>query len=79
LIELADNVQTYFREFVLEEVKEKREEMFDGELFTKQRRKATDLGGKSCPDVLRRILTQVSDTRNDSEEDHLFLEQFRES
>lgn len=78
LVELADDVQTYFRELVLEEVEEKWQKVLDGVLLSEQRREATDLGGESCPDVLRCILAQVSDTRNDPEQDHLFLEQFRE-
>lgn len=78
LIEFANDVQTYFREFVLEKVEEKRKKVFDGVLFPKQRSKTADLGGKSSSDMLRRVLTQVSYTWNDPEEDYLFLEQFRE-
>jgi hypothetical protein len=52
LIEFADDVQTDLWELVLEEVEEKREEVFDGELLSEQRCEATDLGGKSRPDVL---------------------------
>lgn len=52
LIKFADDVQTDFRELVLEEVEEKREKVFNGGLFPKQRCEATDLGGKSRPDML---------------------------
>jgi hypothetical protein len=52
LVEFADDVQTYFRELVLEEVEEKRKKVFDGVLFSEQRCKATDLGGKSRSDML---------------------------
>lgn len=62
LIEFADNVQTYFRELILQKVEEKREQVFNSGLFPEQRSKATDLGGKGRPDVLRRILTQIPDT-----------------
>ena len=79
LIEFADNIQTNLRELVFEEVEEKRQEVFDGGLLPQERCEATDLCGESRPDVLRRILTQVSHTWNDPEENHLFLEQFRET
>ena len=52
LIEFADDVQTDLWELILEEVKEKWEEVFDGELLPEQWREATDLGGKGRPDVL---------------------------
>jgi hypothetical protein len=76
LIEFADDIQAYFRELVFKKVEEKRKKVFDSELFTKQWREATDLGGKSRPDVLRSILAQVSNAWHDTEENHLFLEHF---
>ena len=79
LIEFADNIQTNLRELILEEVEEKRQKVFDGGLLPQERCEATDLCGEGRPDVLRRILTQVPHTWNDPEEDHLFLEQFRET
>lgn len=79
LIEFADDIQAYFRELVLEKVEEKRKKVFDGELFPKQWREATDLGGKSRSDMLRCILTQVSNAWHDPEENHLLLEHFREA
>jgi len=74
LIQLADDVQTDLRELVFEEVEEEWEKVFNGRLLPEQRCEATDLGGKSRPDMLRCILTQVPDTWDDPEEDHLFLE-----
>ena len=79
LIKFADDIQTDLRELVLEEVEEKWKKVFDGRLLSKQWREATDLGGKSCSDMLRRILTQVPDTWNDPDENDLLLERFRES
>jgi len=52
LIEFADDIQTDLWELVLEEVKEKRQKVFDGRLFPKQRCEATYLRGKSRSDVL---------------------------
>ena len=79
LIEFADDVQANLWELVLEEVEEKRKKVFNCELLPKQWCEPADLGGESRPDMLRRILTQVPDTWDDSKEDDLFLEQFRES
>jgi len=52
LIQFADDVQTNLWELVLEEMEEKRQKVFDGRLLPEQRCEATDLGGKSRPDML---------------------------
>ncbi len=54
-LELADNIKSNFRKFVLKEMKETREKMLDGSFLSKERGQTTDLVGQCGTDMLRGV------------------------
>ena len=78
-LKLADDIQPDLWEFILEQVQEEREKMFDGCLLPKERCKTRDLVRHRRTDVLRRVLAKVADARNDAQQNDLLIEQFREA
>ena len=79
LVELADDVQPHLWEFVLEEMQEKREKVFDSRLLSEERCKAGNLVRDSGTDMLRRVLAEVADTGNDAEQDDFLVEELGEA
>ena len=78
-LQLADDVQPHLWEFVLEEMQEKREKVFDSLLLSEERCKAGNLVRDSGTDMLRRVLAEVSDTGNDAEQDDFLVEELGEA
>lgn len=79
LIKFADDVQPDFRELVLQQVKEERQKMLDGGVFSEQRGKAADLVGQGSTDVLRGILTEVPHARDNPIQNGLLLQELGET
>lgn len=79
LIKFADDVQPDFRELVLQQVKEERQKMLDGGVFSEQRGKAADLVGQGSADVLRGILTEVPHARDNPIQNGLLLQELGET
>ena len=78
-LELADDVQPDFGEFVLEQVEEQGQKVLDGGVLAKQRSEASDLVSDGSTDVLRLVLAKVSDARNDARQNDFLLEQLCET
>ena len=64
--QFADDVQSNLREFVLQEVKEERQQVLDSGVLAKEWRKAGDLVGHSRAYMLGAVLAEVPDARNDT-------------
>ena len=79
LLQFRDDVESDVGEFVLEQLEEEGEEMFDGVILAEERSEARDLRSEGGADVLRRIGGEISNARHQSCENDILLDQFGES
>ncbi len=64
-LELADEIQPYLAEVILEQLEEQREEVFRSRIPAKQRGKAGDLRSQSGTDMLARVGRKIPDAWQD--------------
>jgi hypothetical protein len=63
LLEFTDDVQTNIGKFILQQVQEELKKIIDGRTMTEERCKPSDLICKGGPDMLRAVLTEISNIR----------------
>lgn len=77
--QFANNIQANLGEFVLQQMKEQGEQVFDGCFTTKKWSQSTNMIRKSSSNVLGCIVGQVTDAGHDACQDDLPFYKFRES
>jgi hypothetical protein len=78
-LELADEVETDFAEFILEQLEEEGQEVLDGSLVAKERGKSRDLHSESGSNMLARVGVEVLDAGEDAGKDDFSVDQLGEA
>jgi hypothetical protein len=79
LLEFTDDVQTNIGKFILQQVQEELKKMIDGRTMTEEGCEPSDLVCKGGPDMLRIVLTEISNIGYYTGNDDLRFQQFRET
>lgn len=78
-LELADQLKSDVRLFILEKLQEQRKEVFDRSLLAQQRSESTDVSSKGSFNVRGLVAGKVSDTRKKSGKDGVRINELGET